>query len=146
MSPEEFKKSLEFGHKWEEKLTTLIPCNSFKRIEGNFKYYDIEFYTNEGTKYYEVKADKLAYKTGNFGIEYECYKQASGISVTTADYYAIFVVKPYDMYDLYVIPVQVIKDKINERAYKRQVWGGDQKLAGIYIFGIETFAQYKTTY
>jgi hypothetical protein len=143
MTPEEFKKSLAFGHKWEEKLCYILPSNGYKRMEGNFKYYDIEFYTDEGIKYYEVKADKLAYKTGNFGIEYECYKQPSGITTTTADYYAIFVVKPYDLYDLYIIPVQTIKDKINNNEYKRSVFGGDQKLAGLYIFDINTFSEYK---
>jgi len=139
----DFKKELEFGEMWEKKFTSLIGGNGFKKMEGNFKEYDIEVYSNEGTKYYEIKADRMTYKTGNIAIEYNCYGKPSGISTTTADYYAYFAVKPHDLYDLYIIPVEVLKEKINAKKYKRQIAGGDKGLSLMYLFDINNFSEYK---
>ena len=44
-----------------------------------------------GTCKIEVKNDYFLDKTGNIAIEYRCWGKPSGISVTEADWYAIFL-------------------------------------------------------
>jgi hypothetical protein len=40
-----------------------------------------------GKQFIEVKTDRLAHKTGNIFIEYECRNKPSGIATTTATYW-----------------------------------------------------------
>ena len=46
----------------------------------------------DGSKKVEVKTDRMAHKTGNIAVEYECGGKPSGISKTEADYWA-FIIK-----------------------------------------------------
>jgi hypothetical protein len=138
-----FKKQLAFGQIYEKKLLNHIECDTYIIKEGLFCDYDLKTYTNGVKTKYEVKADKFTYKTNNIVIEYMCYNKPSGISLTRADYYAYFVVKPYDLYDLYIIPVPKIKELIDNGAYKRILKGGDKMLSFMYVFDIEIFKEFK---
>jgi hypothetical protein len=43
----------------------------------------------------EVKADALAYRTGNLFIEFRQPSGPSGLAVTTAHWWAFFIISPY---------------------------------------------------
>ena len=127
MKDEDFKKTLAFGNSYEEILKELIPHKEcIQSIKGE---YDLIL---DGTKY-EVKADRFMFKTNNVLIEYESNKKASGISITEADYYAIFEIDN-DKYELYLIPVADIKQLISEKMYKRKISCGYNKLSQCYLF------------
>lgn len=139
-----FQELLAFGHIYEKKLLEHIEHDSFVIKEGLFSYYDIKVYHGDKVIRYEVKADRMAYRTGNIVIEYMSNSVPSGISITRAKYYAYFVVKPYDQYDLYIIPVKHIKKLINEQNYKRELRGGNNKLSCMFVFSLDTFEEFKT--
>jgi hypothetical protein len=127
MKDEDFKKTLAFGNSYEEELKSLIPHQEcIQSIKGEF---DLIL---DGIKY-EVKADRFMFKTDNVLIEYESNKKASGISITEADYYAIFEIDG-DKYELYLIPVLEIKQLIKEKFYKKKISCGYNKLSQCYLF------------
>ena len=127
MKDEDFKKTLAFGNLYEEELKMLIPHKEcIQSIKGE---YDLIL---DKTKY-EVKADRFMFKTDNVLIEYESNKKASGISITEADYYAIFEIDN-DKYELYLVPVLEIKQLISEKMYKRKISCGYNKLSQCYLF------------
>jgi len=127
MKDEDFKKTLAFGNSYEEILKELIPHQEcIQSIKGEF---DLIL---DGVKY-EVKADRFMFKTNNVLIEYESNKKASGISITEADYYAIFEIDG-DKYELYLVPVNEIKQLIKEKMYKRKISCGYNKLSQCYLF------------
>jgi hypothetical protein len=133
MKEMEWKKTLAFGNSYEELLKTLIPHKEC--IQSTSSEYDLIL---DGKKY-EVKADRFMFKTGNFLIEYESNKKLSGISVTEADYYAIFELETTfpnlpDKYELYLIPVKDIKELINQKFYKAKISCGYNKLSKCYLF------------
>jgi len=138
-----FNLDLQFGNIYEKKLLDFIPNDSYIIKEGYFPYYDIEITKDNETKKYEVKADRYTYKTGNIAIEYKCNNNPSGISITQSDFYAYYVVKPYNIFDLYIIPTNILKDEINRQTYKRTIFGGDNKKSQMYIFDINIFSEYK---
>lgn len=138
-----FKLDLEFGNIYEKKLVELIPHDSYVIKQGYFPDYDVEI-IKENLKYtYEVKADRYAYKTGQMVLEYECRKKPSGINRTTADYYAYYVVKPYNLFELYIIPTEELRTAISEKKYKRIVTGGDDKASCMYVLDLSLFEEYK---
>ena len=138
-----FNLDLEFGNIYEKKLVDIIPNDSYIIKEGYFPYYDVEITKDNIKTKYEVKADRCAYKTANIAIEFKCNGLPSGISKTQADYYAYYIIKPYNLFELYIIPTQIIKDKINSLEYKRTIFGGDNKSSEMYIFGLNLFDEYK---
>ena len=137
-----FKKCLNFGEKYQHELIKVLKPNNYKMMEGYFKEYDL-IIDDLLPVYYEVKADKYAYYYNQFCIEYECNKKPSGISTTTADYYAYFIVKPNNLYDLYIIPVIDIKEAINNKKYATIKRGGDRNASEFYIIDFKIFSQYK---
>ena len=92
---------------------------------------------------YEVKADRYTYKTNNIAIEFEFNNSPSGIATTTSDFYAYFVIKPYNLFELYIIPTNIIKSKIEEKEYKKILLGGDNKKSRLYIMDLNNFLEYK---
>ena len=138
-----FSLDLDFGNIYEKKLIEILPNDSYIIKEGYFPYYDVEIVKDGIITKYEVKADRYTYKTGNIAIEFECNGKASGIKTTQADYYAYYVVKPYNLFELYIIPTQLLKDKINSKEYKRIIFGGDNKNSQMYIFDLNLFLENK---
>lgn len=138
-----FNSDLAFGNIYEKKLVEIIPNDSYIIKEGYFPDYDIEITNGEIKTTYEVKADRYTYKTNNVAIEFECNNSPSGISTTTADYYAYFVIKPYNLFELYIIPTDIIKNKIEIQEYKKILFGGDNKRSRMYIMDLNNFIQYK---
>ncbi len=139
-----FKKDLAFGNTFEDRLIKLIPHDSFNKPNGYFKEYDIEFTSDNKITRYEVKTDRMTYKTSNIAIEYECRNKQSGINATTADYFAYFVTdtKDTNKYVLFIIPVDYIKQRIKSRDYRGNISGGDYNASKMYLFNANVFLDY----
>jgi hypothetical protein len=137
-----FKNDLKFGKKYEMELLKYLDYDIYKTKDGLFKDYDLKININQKSITYEVKADRLTYITNNIAIEYECSKKDSGISTTKSDFYAYFIIKPNDDYDLYIIPTIEIKNLIKLKQYKRVVNGGDNYNSKMYLFNISLFKNY----
>jgi len=137
-----FLNDLSFGKKYENILESYLTpfYTSINKIEGKFKDYDM--ICDDKIKY-EVKSDRLSIKTGNLAIEYMCNNKESGITSTKADYYAYFIIKSSDEYDLYIIPTEYIKIKIKNKEFKRTVKGGDGWRSQMYLFDLSIFKDYK---
>ena len=78
----------------------------------------------------------------NIAIEFECRNKPSGIMITEADIYAYFIIKPNDLFDLYLIPVEDLKKMITEKKYKRLVNGGDGYLSKMYLMSLNDMQNY----
>ena len=137
-----FVEDLKFGKKYENELLKYIIYDSYNLADGLFKDYDLKININQKSITYEVKADRLTYKTNNIAIEYECSKKDSGISTTKSDFYAYFIIKPNDNYDLYIIPTEDIKTFIKENKFIRIVNGGDNYNSKMYLFNVNIFKKY----
>ena len=137
-----FVEDLKFGKKYEIELLKYLDYESYDFVDGLFKDYDLKININQKSTTYEVKADRITYKTNNIAIEYECSKKKSGILTTKADFYAYFIIKPNDNYDLYIIPTKDIKAFIKEKKYKRIVNGGDNYNSKMYLFDINIFKNF----
>lgn len=138
-----FELDLSFGKIYEKKLLDFVKHDKYNIKEGYFPYYDVEITNNNETKTYECKADRIGYKTGNMTIEFEHNGRNSGINITTSDYYAYFVVRPYNVFELYIIPTQQLKDDIANKLYKRVVIGGSNKKTKMYMFDFDIYNKYK---
>lgn len=78
-------------------------------------------------KLIEVKSDRLAHKTGNVYIEYECRGKPSGIATTTAHYW-IYRVEQNNI--AIIIPTERLKEIC--RVYFKEgkiMLGGDNNLS-----------------
>jgi predicted AAA+ superfamily ATPase len=141
-----FFKDLKLGNSYENVLASyLMPFyKNINVIKEKCKYYDIICYTEDDKEEsYEVKSDRLSIKTGNIAIEYKSRKKDSGILITKANFYAYYIIKNETEYDLYIIPTEEIKNKINSKEYKRTIKGGDNWSSEMYLFDLTVFKDYK---
>jgi len=142
-----FRADLCFGNKYENLFCDYLQLKTPNAIieisSGKFKPYDIKMIVDDKIIMYEIKSDRLAYKTNNICIEYECNSKASGITTSESNFYAYYIVQPDTIYDLYVIPSDVIKECINNKEYHRIMKGGDGYKSSFYLFNKEIFDKYK---
>lgn len=140
-----FIKCLEYGKNGEKLAKTFFTEYDEIVDAPNGKFSEWDFYVRYGDKkvYYECKKDSYTTRTNNILIEFECSDKASGISVTTADYY-IYLVEGEKVY--YIIPVDVLKSMIEDKKYHKKQKGGYRWLAHFYLFKRELFEDYKKTY
>jgi len=120
----------------EKRIANILRCIGFNSVELNnsedyqtLKAYDILL--NNSIKV-EVKEDKLATKTGNFAIEFECYKKPSGITTTEAILY-IYVIDDI----AYLFRTIDLKNAIKNKDYFRIVKGGDYAASLMYLFKLD---------
>lgn len=142
-----FKEDLKFGQYYENICIDYFINNGYTLIEnsqnkGKFSDYDFIIKKDNEIKKIEVKSDKLAYKTGNICIEYECYNKKSGINSTNSDYYCYYIIKDNNMYDLYIIPVEIIKKEIKNQNYFKDMTGGNFNKSKFYLFKLKIFEKY----
>jgi hypothetical protein len=115
-----FKSDLKFGQIYEKEF---IDFQTYKHETSKaIKEYDIIVKYNAQTPIefetkYEIKADRLSYKTGNVCIEIANCGRPSGVTSTKSDNWGYFVIKP-DGYDLYLIPTEELKEMINPKNIK----------------------------
>ena len=139
---EKFNFDYQTGLYFENELLKYIEYDAYERPQGYFPYYDFKFDIEDKQITYEVKADNYINKTGNIAIEYECRKKPSGISLSTADYWAIFDYKTKTDYKLYIIPLEIIKKSITENKHHKDVYGGDMDASRLYLFKKDLFKDY----
>jgi hypothetical protein len=148
-----FISDLKLGQKYEQKLLELIPYDTYThkvgyskkkdiKEDGFNKNYDLTIVKDNIITKYEVKSDRRAINTLNIAIEFECRNKPSGIMTTESDIYAYFIIKPNELFDLYLIPVEDLKNMITEKKYKRLVKGGDGYLSKMYLMNLSNFQQY----
>jgi hypothetical protein len=84
-----FREDLRVGQMYEDKFEKLMVEKFGALVEkaSTTKACPFDYAFERGIV--EVKADRMVSKTGNFFIEFECNKRASGISVTKATYYLL---------------------------------------------------------
>ena len=133
-----FQRDLKFGQKFEQLYCNYAKFTNFKISEYRFSDYDIIDYDTNTT--YEVKADRLSHKTGNIVFEYECNNKPSGITTTKANIYVYFNILGED-YEIYEIPVYIIKSLLNDTVKK--IKGGDKNHSLMYVLKLALFEDYK---
>ncbi len=138
-----FQDDLKFGQKYEQELINILKPESYELSKGKFKPYDIIITNNNKIRKYEVKSDRLTYKTKNLCIEFECSNKESGIQTTESHYYAYFVITDNNNYDLYIIPTKRLRKEIEKKSYHKIMNGGDGWRAKFYLFKIDKFEKYK---
>ena len=135
-----FQQDLKLGNDYELKSLDYIEHDSYKQIKGYHKEFDLMITHNNTNTTYEIKSDRLASKTGNFAIEYECNNKPSGITSTTADYYIYFVINRNKEDDCYKIPTE----ELRELAPKyRKVKGGDGYRSLMRLIPIKDMLKYR---
>jgi len=120
-----FQSDLKFGQIYEKEFIKIMGFQTYKHE----------------TSKYEIKADRLSYKTGNVCIEIANCGRPSGITSTKSDYWGYFVIKP-DGYDLYLIPTEELKEMINPKKYK-VLRGGDGKKSELILIPISHLEKFK---
>lgn len=137
-----FWEQLKKGEKYEIELLKHIPHLKYQKMNGNFKPYDLKIY-HEKKLYntYEVKTDYQIHLYGNIAIEYEWNGNPSGISTSTARYWAIFETFKGG-YILYVIPRKRILKFIKMSLYHTDTIGGDRDKSKLYLFDKQVFKNY----
>jgi hypothetical protein len=141
-----FFKDLKFGHRYENELAIYLQpfYKKINVIKEKCKFYDIICYMeNDIEETYEVKSDRVSIRTGNLAIEYMSRGKESGILITKAKFYAYYIIKNETEYDLYIIPTDEIKNKINNKEYKKSLKGGDGWTSQMYLFDLAIFKEYK---
>lgn len=130
-----WKKDLKFGQQYE---LIALKYLDFKEYTLNIDYrYDLLL---DNKIKIEVKADRLAHKTNNLAIEFECFDKPSGIYISEADYYIYFIVKPNNEYTVYKIKTDDLKEKIKDCIIVR---GGDMKASKMYLLNLDKIKDFK---
>jgi hypothetical protein len=136
-----FQKDLKLGLKYEVEILKYIKYDTYKQSTGIFKEYDIKTIKDDIITKYEIKADRIAFKTNNLCIEYEYKNKPSGIETTKADYFGYFILKN-NSHDVYIIPTNNIKQSIKDKKYKKSMSGGDGKKSKFYLFDLSIFQEF----
>ena len=137
-----FYGDLQTGLFYETELMKYIKHKNYEQSQGNFKEYDLKVFKKNGSiSTYEVKADKMINLTGNICIEYMCRNKPSGISTSTAKYWAIFECKGMN-YTIYKIPRKILMEYIENKIYFKDVCGGDDMASKLYLFKKDLFKDY----
>lgn len=131
-----FKEDLKFGQTFEIKALDYFKYNTYKKNNDN--RYDLIL--DDKIKI-EVKADRLSYHTNNIAIEFECFDNPSGISISEADYYIYFIIKPNNEYTVYKFKTDELKDIIKNC---RIVSGGDMKASKMYLLNVNKIKNFIT--
>jgi len=137
-----FLSDLKLGQKYEKKLLEILSYDSFNHQCGYCKEYDFTITKDGITTKYEVKSDRRAINTNNLALEFECNGKASGISTTEAEIYAYFIIKSSELYDLYLIPTEDLRQMIVNKKYNRLVNGGDSWRSKMYLISLNDLQQY----
>lgn len=141
-----FYECLRKGQFYETELLKYLNYDSFTTSKdmGQFSDYDIQIVKDNETIAYEVKSDFKSARTKNLCVEYKCSNKPSGISTTKSNYWANFNVlnEKNNQYELYVIPVDVLKEKINNKEYHRDMRGGTEYRNQFYLFALSLFSDY----
>ena len=143
-----FIDCLKLGAYYEDEIVKYYVNKGYTHIkDGNYKNkcleYDLIFSKDDIETKIEVKSDRMAKKTGNIYIEYECNKKLSGISTSKSDIYVYYIINDDKDYNAYIIPTIELKKMIEHKKYLRKVKGGDKWLSRGYLFKLSNLSKYK---
>jgi hypothetical protein len=138
-----FYECLDQGKIYEVETLKYLDYDSFSFNDNNA--YDIAIIKDDKKTFIEVKSEKLASKTGNICVEYYCRGKPSGISVTKAEYYFIYVVISDVKYRVFKVPTNDIKEMIKNKLFIRECNGGDNMASKMYLFSIKSLQKYELT-
>ena len=135
------KKDLLRGHVGEKIVIDYLlnDYKTVKAIPGNHKEYDL-LVDDELT--FEVKMDVKSRETGNIAVEHESYGKPSGITTTTANYWA-FIYWYKDAWYGGILPTKSLK-KICKGAWS--INGGDDMASKIYLMSVSKFHKLMDTW
>jgi hypothetical protein len=139
-SPAQFKKDLQYGESYQEKLRDIFEYDTIYITQGYKKEYDGWFRKGKRVIYFEVKGDRFIIKTGNLCIEYESNGSPSGIAATTADVFVYFVDGENCFY---YIPTNVLHRAIDERKFHWKANACENGKNKAYLFNRDLFEAYK---
>jgi len=136
-----FRKDLNFGQHYEQLWASTLENPEMSPL-CIFSDWDIK--TDKET--YEVKADRLVHKYGNFFIEYECSGKPSGISTTQADYWILYDIEPNNtdygqVRNVYKVPTDILAVSIAPKCPSKK--GGDGWRSKGYIVSSDKLKQYQ---
>lgn len=135
-----FHEDLAFGKRYEKKTLLLFDYDRYEQSVGCESGYDLVFYMKNYEKIkVEVKADRLAVKTGNLAIEYECNNKPSGINITTAHQYVYYIIGTKIIYQ---IEVETLKWLCKGC---KTVCGGDGYRSKMYLLPMDRMTNYIVT-
>ena len=86
---------------------------------------------------YELKTDRLAYKTGNAFIEFRSRNKVSGVVTSKSD---IWIFKIVDKNDKHLFSIEIPLDRLREKVYNstyRIVAGGDNLTSKGYLVPLQ---------
>jgi|TARA_R110000868_G_scaffold60915_2_gene185488 hypothetical protein len=140
-----FSGCLTQGKFYENETLQYLNYDLHQFSVGKVKEWDIQTIKDGVITHYEVKSETNAFKYGNLCIEFSYNGSKSGIDATIADYWVHYAVKdkPNNIYVVFIIPTQELKQMINEKKYFRIIQGGDQNKSGCYLFKMGMFDKYK---
>ena len=113
--------------------------------QGKVKEWDIKTIKDDITLYYEVKSETNAFKYNNLCIEFNYNDKPSGINATIADFWIHYAIKDRqkNIYVVFKIPTNDLKNMITNKEYHRIVQGGDRNSSSCYLFKMSLFEKYK---
>lgn len=83
----------------------------------------------------EVKTDRMAYKTGNLAVEYECWGKPSGINATQSDNWAFNILDgDGEVAMTLILPIERLRKIASECKW---VCGGDAKAARMFLLPMD---------
>lgn len=133
-----FYRDLTFGIKYEDiAINEYIEYDKYERpSEADRLYYD--FLINDTIRY-EIKADRLSYKTNNLCIELFNNNKLSGLNSTKADYYIYFIINNDKIERVYKISTDKLKELVKD---KKIISGGDYKKSKFVLLNINNLSDY----
>jgi hypothetical protein len=138
-----FINDLTFGNQWERNLLNYVEHDSVQYSPKGCKGWDVELMHEGCAVRYEVKADRLAHRTGNLAIEFACHRKPSGITTSEADYYAYFIIRDGEEPVLYLIPTADLRLLMEDpKEDWRTVRGGDGWRAEMLLIPLVELEQY----
>jgi hypothetical protein len=145
-----FYQCAALGKKYEQLSTRIFENKRFEIAEGNFPWWDVKLINddddNPGVEVevtLECKSDTFAARTNQLAIEFEYDGRPSGIQSTKADFWVHYVVGTNNYY---LIPVEYLRQMIQDGKWHNKVRGGDGRRSMLYIIDAELFSQFHDTY
>ena len=81
----------------------------------------------------EVKTDRLAWKTGNLAVEYQCWGKPSGICATEAAHWCFNILDSSgEVACTFILPVERLRNLVADESL-RWVAGGDAKASRMFL-------------
>jgi hypothetical protein len=140
-----FNADLGFGQRYEKIAMEMLGDGEIEAAPGDRAFSDWDF--RHGTTGYEVKADRRAHSTGNLCFEYEHTGVPSGISISKADEWIVFVVRPGSAggagHTSYKIPLSRIRQVCAEPGTRK--WHCDGGNSRFYLVPVSRFSEFLWT-